>query len=373
MSVAAPARSAGDAADTGGSEKTERSQAEARDSVVVSAPIAVAGQRAPSAVGTASESSAAVGTASESKVKTQPFEPAAIAGSGADNPADQEVGLSAPLVQGPEQAAAELSHTFFDEGSSQAQYEEALDFEIPGMGRSRKALWVGVMMFAMSTVASAAYIAFYDRDASPTIAVGETGPLPMGDYRTDPGGAPRQVVEPSSTRERAPDPAGPGAAPNVESGAAPKPEVNRGPDGVVVAAESDATGATAEVGSPKSEAESSVAVMEQDAPAAQVKADVPAAEGTSEAAPAANANPRFESSSALSKLALAKLGRNRHRAARDLALQATAADPGNAEGWIVLGAARQGLRDRRGAREAYKVCAGLKSAKYSKECRRMLR
>ena len=83
------------------------------------------------------------------------------------------------------------------------------------------------------------------------------------------------------------------------------------------------------------------------------------------------ANPN--SSEVLGKLAFHHLNRGNNAEAAELANRAITADSTNAEGWIVLGAARHALRDREGAREAYRKCAELGTGAYVQECRRMLR
>lgn len=75
-------------------------------------------------------------------------------------------------------------------------------------------------------------------------------------------------------------------------------------------------------------------------------------------------------SEALSKIAYIQLDAAHNRRAREFALRAVEADPQSSEGWIVLGAAREALGDRSGARVAYRTCAAL-SGPYATECRRL--
>ncbi len=79
------------------------------------------------------------------------------------------------------------------------------------------------------------------------------------------------------------------------------------------------------------------------------------------------------SSEALGKLAFHQLNRGKNAEAAELANRAISIDATNSEGWIVLGAARHALRDREGAREAYRKCAELGTGAYVQECRHMLR
>lgn len=78
-------------------------------------------------------------------------------------------------------------------------------------------------------------------------------------------------------------------------------------------------------------------------------------------------------SEALSGLAMLYLNQGKNPQARDRAREAVRADPGNSEGWIVLGAAYTGLGDAASARAAYAKCAALSGGKFVAECRRMVR
>jgi Flp pilus assembly protein TadD len=59
--------------------------------------------------------------------------------------------------------------------------------------------------------------------------------------------------------------------------------------------------------------------------------------------------------------------------ARKYAARAVELDATSSEGWIVLGAALQALRDRAGARAAYQQCAAVGVGAYAAECRRLAR
>ncbi|MEY4581337.1 MAG: hypothetical protein RL701_6040 [Pseudomonadota bacterium] len=75
----------------------------------------------------------------------------------------------------------------------------------------------------------------------------------------------------------------------------------------------------------------------------------------------------------LSRLAFMHLNRGHNTEAVTFAARATQADPSNSEGWIVLGAARDALGDRKAAKEAYRSCADQGRGSYVTECKRMLR
>jgi DNA-binding response OmpR family regulator len=75
----------------------------------------------------------------------------------------------------------------------------------------------------------------------------------------------------------------------------------------------------------------------------------------------------------LARLAFGYLNRGENEQASDYASRAVAVDPASSEGWIVLGAARHALGDKRGARDAYLKCVEVGSGPYVDECRRVAR
>ncbi|MDW8246848.1 MAG: tetratricopeptide repeat protein [Sandaracinaceae bacterium] len=80
-------------------------------------------------------------------------------------------------------------------------------------------------------------------------------------------------------------------------------------------------------------------------------------------------------SEALSQLAYAlinKGGRSNLERARELAERAVQSDPQNAQGWLVLGAARSELGDRAGAREAKERCVQQGKGPFVAQCRTLL-
>jgi tetratricopeptide (TPR) repeat protein len=78
-------------------------------------------------------------------------------------------------------------------------------------------------------------------------------------------------------------------------------------------------------------------------------------------------------SQALSKMAFHYLNKGKNKLAADHAARALVGDPQSSEAWIVLGAARDALRDKTGAREAYRQCVEVGKGVYVQECKRMLR
>lgn len=75
----------------------------------------------------------------------------------------------------------------------------------------------------------------------------------------------------------------------------------------------------------------------------------------------------------LARMAFNHLNRGDNKNAEEYAARATAVDPTSSEAWIVLGAARDGLANRAGAREAYKRCVDIGRGEYVAECKRMIR
>jgi len=98
-------------------------------------------------------------------------------------------------------------------------------------------------------------------------------------------------------------------------------------------------------------------------------AEEPAAEEPA-AEPAAPAS--AEEAADLANQAYRALNRSRNEEAAGLAARAVAADPTNALGWLVLGAARQALHDRPGSQEAYRNCVEQGTGRYRRDCRAML-
>lgn len=80
-----------------------------------------------------------------------------------------------------------------------------------------------------------------------------------------------------------------------------------------------------------------------------------------------------DNSAVLSRLAFGYLNGGRSADAAEYAARAVARDETNSEGWIVLGAAKHELGDRKAAREAYEKCVELGRGAYVDECRRMVR
>ena len=78
-------------------------------------------------------------------------------------------------------------------------------------------------------------------------------------------------------------------------------------------------------------------------------------------------------SEALSRIAYLDLQAGDNDHAKQFGARAVEVDPTNAEGWIVLGAALESLRDRVGARDAYTKCAELGTGPYAHECKRLAR
>jgi DNA-binding response OmpR family regulator/Flp pilus assembly protein TadD len=78
-------------------------------------------------------------------------------------------------------------------------------------------------------------------------------------------------------------------------------------------------------------------------------------------------------STVIGRLAFAYLNRGRDADAVAYAEKAIELDPTNSEGWIVLGAGKHQLGDRKAAKEAYRKCTEQGHGPYVAECRRMIR
>jgi len=80
-----------------------------------------------------------------------------------------------------------------------------------------------------------------------------------------------------------------------------------------------------------------------------------------------------EASTALSGLGYVYLNAAENRRAQEYAERAVGADASNAEGWIVLGAARELLGDKSGAMAAYRKCVEQGKGAYLLQCRQVVR
>jgi DNA-binding response OmpR family regulator len=125
---------------------------------------------------------------------------------------------------------------------------------------------------------------------------------------------------------------------------------------------------------PVAPAPAPVAAAPAPTPAAAPAPTPAAAPAPTPAAAPAPAPATGEDGAALAQQALRALNRSRNEEAASLAQRAVAADPTSALGWLVLGSARQMMRDAPGARAAYQSCVDQgRQAQYVRECRSMLR
>ncbi len=150
----------------------------------------------------------------------------------------------------------------------------------------------------------------------------------------------------------------------------PKLEIERAPSGEpeAVAPPPAAVPEVPEVPEPASPETDAAAYATELARARRLKRGLPAVEAYSRAV---ELNPK--GSEALAEWARLELARQNPRKAAELAERATAVDPTSSLGWVTLGAARQELGDRQGARQAYQSCAKLGRGRYVSDCRSMLR
>ena len=75
---------------------------------------------------------------------------------------------------------------------------------------------------------------------------------------------------------------------------------------------------------------------------------------------------------ALAELGFLYLNRGDNRRALEFGERAVSADPTNSQGWITVGAAKQGLHDTAGAHEAYRNCTERGQGRYVRDCRQMM-
>ncbi|GAB5542447.1 MAG: hypothetical protein SangKO_022070 [Sandaracinaceae bacterium] len=186
------------------------------------------------------------------------------------------------------------------------------------------------------------------------------------------GGAPPELPDTfGDEAETTPDE--PEQAPEVEEAVAAPVEEAEGEavDGEAVEGEAVAEGEEAAL---EGEAEAAVEGEEAAEGEAVAAVEEPAAEEPAAEEPAAE-EPAASPADArrIARQALSALNRRRNEEAAQLAQQALAADSTIALGWLVLGAARQEMRDAAGAREAYQNCVDQGQGREVGDCRAMLR
>jgi DNA-binding response OmpR family regulator len=182
-----------------------------------------------------------------------------------------------------------------------------------------------------------------------------------------------------------------------ETHVAPPPETHAPETTVAIAPEATTVGEDEVVAMPAEDA-AQVAIAEEEEeeavavapPASEVPAAVPPAAGETYESVLAEADaarrrpstaiPLYEhaiqinpiGSEALAQLSFLLLNRGRRpdlEQARDYALRATQIDATSSLAWLVLGAARDSLGDRAGAREAYRNCVDEGQGQHVRECR----
>lgn len=186
------------------------------------------------------------------------------------------------------------------------------------------------------------------------------------------GGAPPELPDTFGDEgETTPDE--PEQAPEVEEAVAAPVEEAEGEavEGEALEGEAVAEGEEAAL---EGEAEAAVEGEESAEGEAVAAVEEPAAEEPAAEEPAAE-EPAASPADArrIARQALSALNRRRNEEAAQLAQQALAADSTIALGWLVLGAARQEMRDAAGAREAYQNCVDQGQGREVGDCRAMLR
>ncbi len=220
-----------------------------------------------------------------------------------------------------------------------------------------------------SLAALGIYLAYSPDDAATGVQADENDPETP---EADPGGEAAGAAE-TEPQQSAEQPAGaadgePVTAPEVTPEQAEQPGAEE---------EVTATGASSEIeiGEPRPEEPAGAAGEERYAELLKEAEGLEAKGRRSRAAAlyeqALSVKPN--GSEALSKLAFHHLNKGDNSAAADYAARAVVQDQTSSEAWIVLGAARDGLNDKQGAREAYRKCVELGKGIYVQECRRMIR
>ncbi|HEX2677650.1 MAG TPA: DUF4388 domain-containing protein, partial [Polyangiales bacterium] len=231
---------------------------------------------------------------------------------------------------------------------------------------SKKSLWIGLALVAGALLL--------------WMMLMRSGATPASQKPAQPEPPPSAASEPAPTAKE-PEPA-PSAAPTPQPSAAAEPAGNPEP-APSVAAEPAPTAAE-----PAANPEPAPAAAAPTAPAASdssaLTPDVEALLGRArklEDSKPKQALSLYEqaaqlvptNSAVLSRLAFGYLNRGRSADAAEYAQRAVDRDPTNSEGWIVLGAAKHELGDRKAAKEAYRKCVEQGRGSYVEECRRMTR
>jgi hypothetical protein len=268
-----------------------------------------------------------------------------------------------------------IAHTFFARPSRPPAADEGWDADLPHApmaSDARRAMLIALGVFGVSLVLILGYVAYHNWVMPAPVELGAgaiEAPLPMPIAAP----LPESVSDDTATVQLTAPPPTPAALPSPPSDEA------RGTTAAASTLAPDAVSPS--IASPSQEAPS------QEAPFIEVSGgpsyDELLAAGTSlskrgQRAAAIDAFQRAlvqrpNASEALSRLAFLHLNEADPRRARELAEQAVASDPGNSEGWIVLGAAHDGLGDRAAALAAYRRCKSVGRGSYVRECERLAR
>jgi len=248
---------------------------------------------------------------------------------------------------------------FFSTAPAAADHDEDI-FELPMSRAPRRAVTGVVVMLTASAVLTAAFVAYYESSKSAS----KTTQTQVVDTSSD--SPAEKPVDEATAQPQAPvdEP-----SPTPSAAAADEIPSKDFAANEVVEAEVEPTDVP-EVDQARTSAEQSaydglVATGVAKQRKGKRKEALAAYEAALALAPGA--------SEVLGKIALMHLESNQMKPAQEYAEKAVAADANNAEGWIVLGAAKQTRGDAKGAREAYQQCANLPDPRYATECRRMAR
>jgi cytochrome c-type biogenesis protein CcmH/NrfG len=234
----------------------------------------------------------------------------------------------------------------------------------PMSAERKQAMWATAGIVLVGLLAIGSYYYYQNYHMPQPVQLGRAGPVEMPQLATS-------TTTPPATTEAAP-PATTEAAPPATTEVAPPATTEVAPPATTEVAPPATTEvappATTEVAPPATTEVAPPATTEVAPPATtetapaetyeSVLAQAVAARGAARQMPllqrAIELNPNGADALArLSYIYIQRPGRANMEQARSLAERATAADPTNSQGWLVLGAARSELGDRAGARAAF--------------------
>jgi cytochrome c-type biogenesis protein CcmH/NrfG len=265
--------------------------------------------------------------------------------------------------------------------STPVEHDDFADLQrsLEPMSPERKqAMWATAGIVLVGLVAIGSYYYYQNYHMPQPVQLGRAGPVEMPQLATSTTPPATTEATPPATTEAAP-PATAEATPPATTEVPPATTEVVPPTTAEVAppATTEVVPPTTAEVAPPATTEVAPPATTETAPAEtyeSVLAQAVAARGASRQMPllqrAIELNPNGADALArLSYIYIQRPGRANMEQARSLAERATAADPTNAQGWLVLGAARSELGDRAGARAAFDSCVAQGTGRYVAECR----